>query len=226
MELPMSTTTARALAKKRVDIPAFVDSVREINRNAVRIFKLPLSGGKSVTPKYRPELRVLLVELEKTVRVLQVATGEVPSASARTQGSSAGKPAAKKDGAHAVWILDTTEAMVNKGQLVPPSQFKDLMGWAGRQAVWKAAESHRVFYLTYKAERYFPAFYCDPTYDRRHLEAVTKVLGDLPGGSKLQFFLTRKGSLGGDTPLQALAAGRVAKVKDVAAAFAEVPTEA
>ena len=46
-------------------------------------------------------------------------------------------------------------------------------------------------------------------------------LGDLPGGAKLQFFLTRKGSLGGETPLQALAAGRVAKVKDIAAAFAE-----
>ncbi|WP_382161524.1 hypothetical protein [Hydrogenophaga sp. ANAO-22] len=222
----MSTTRARTLAKKQVDISAFVDNVREVNRIAVRIFKLPMSGGKSVTPKYRPELRVLLVELEKTVKVLQAAAGEAPSASARTQASAAGKPAAKKDGASAAWVLDTTETMVNKGQLVPPTEFKDLMGWASRQAVWKAAESHRVFYLTYKAERYFPAFYCDPTYDRRHLEAVTKVLGDLPGGAKLQFFLTRKGSLGGDTPLQALAAGRVAKVKDVAAAFAEVPAEA
>lgn len=222
----MSSTTARTLAKKQVDISAFVDKVREVNRNAARIFKLPLSGGKSVTPKYRSELRVLLVELEKTVKVLQVSAGRVPSASARTQASTAGKAAAKKDGAHAAWVLDTTEAMVDTGQLVPPTEFKDLMGWASRQAVWKAAESHRVFYLTYNAERYFPTFYCDPTYDRRHLEAVTKVLGDLPGGSKLQFFLTCKGSLGGDTPLQALASGRVAKVKDVAAAFAEVPTEA
>lgn len=221
----MSTTTARTLAKKQVDISAFVDNVREVNKNATRIFKLPLSGGKSVTPKYRPELRVLLVELEKTVKLLQAATGEVPSASARTQASAAGTPAAKKNGAHSAWVLDTTEAMVNMGQLVPPTEFKDLMGWASRQAVWKAAESHRVFYLTYKAERYFPTFYCDPTYDRRHLEAVTRVLGNLPGGSKLQFFLRRKGSLGGDTPLQALAAGRVANVKDVAAAFAEVPAE-
>ena len=52
---------------------------------------------------------------------------------------------------------------------------------------------------------------------------VTKLLGDLPGSSKLQFFLTLKGSLGGDTPLQAMAAGRVAKVKDVAADFADIP---
>lgn len=77
--------------------------------------------------------------------------------------------------------------------------------------------------LEYKAQRYFPTFYADPAYDRRHLEEVTKILGDLPGGSKLQFFLTRKGSLGGVTPLQALADGRFCKVKDIAAAFAEVP---
>ncbi len=222
----MSTTTARTRAKKPTDISAFVDNVREVNKDAVRILKLPLSSHNSATPKYRPELKLLLVELEKTVRVLQLATGKVPSVSGRGQASSAVKPAARKVDAPAAWALDTTEAMVKKGQLVPPTEFQGLMGWASRQAVWKAAESHRVFYLTYKAERYFPAFYSDPGYDRKHLEAVTKVLGDLPGGSKLQFFLSRKGSLGGDTPLQALAAGRVAKVKDVAAAFAEAPTEA
>lgn len=94
------------------------------------------------------------------------------------------------------------------------------MGWSTRQAVWHAVSCHRVFYLTYDSVRWYPAFYGDPAYDRKHLVAVTKVLGALPGGAKLQFFLTRKGSLGGVTPLQALTAGRLAKVKDVAAAFA------
>lgn len=222
----MSTTTARTLAKKKVDIPAFVDNIREFNKKAVRIVNAPLGGSKSVKLYLRQELADVLDELEETVKVLRVAAVGAPSASGRTQASAAGKPAAKQDGVPAALVLDTTEAMVNKRQLVTPIEFQDLMGWATRQAVWKAAESHRVFYLSYKAERYFPTFYADPAYDRKHLEAVTKVLGDLPGGSKLQFFLTRKGSLGGDTPLQALAAGRVAKVKDVAAAFAEVPAEA
>src|SRR3546814_1124589 len=36
---------------------------------------------------------------------------------------------------------------------------------------------------------------------------VRKNCSDLPGGTKLQFFLTTKGFLGGDTPLQAQAAG-------------------
>lgn len=69
------------------------------------------------------------------------------------------------------------------------------MGWSTRQAVSKAAQSQRIFSWTHKAERYFPTFYADPAYDRKHLEVVSK----------------------------ALAAGRVAKVKDIAAAFAQEP---
>ena len=225
----MSTTTTQTLANKKVNIPAFVDNIREFNKKAVRIVRIvnaPLGGGGSVKLHLRRELADVLDELEETVKVLRVAAAGAAPASGRTQASAASKPAARQDDARAALVLDTTEAMIDKGQLLTPVEFQKLMGWATRQAVWKAAESNRVFYLTYKAERYFPAFYGDPSYDRKHLEAVTKVLGDLPGGSKLQFFLTRKGSLGGDTPLQALAAGRVAKVKDVAAAFAEVPAEA
>ena len=107
--------------------------------------------------------------------------------------------------------------------MVTALEFQPLMGWRSRQALWKAVKGQRIFYLTYKAQRYFPTLYCDPSYARRHLAAVSQLLGDLPGGAKLQFFLTRKGSLGGATPLQALADGRFSKVKAVAAAFAEDP---
>jgi|UPI0007508E8E hypothetical protein len=219
-------TTARHLPKQKVDIPAFVDNLRRFNKQAVQIVNAPLVGGTGAKHDLRKELRGALDELEETVRALRVVVIGFPSSPERVRASTAAKPAARPASASAPPVMDTTEAMVKKGQLVAPAEFQALMGWASRQAVWKAAESHRVFYLTYKAERYFPIFYGDPAYDRKHLEAVTKVLGDLPGGSKLQFFLTRKGSLGGDTPLQALAAGRFAKVKDVAAAFAEVPMEA
>jgi len=96
------------------------------------------------------------------------------------------------------------------------------MGWKSRQAVSTAVASGRVFYITYEGVRYFPYFYGDREYNRTHLGAVTKVLKDLPGGSKLQFFLNTRGSLGGINPLQALKDGRVAKVVDVASAFAEI----
>lgn len=214
-------TTARTLTKTKTDISAFVDHIREVHKEAVRIFNAPSGNDKGAKRYSRKELANVLDELEQTVKVLRVATVSAPPASSRMQASEVRKPATQE-----ALVLDNTEALINKGQLLTPVEFQNLMGWASRQAVWKAAEGNRVFYLTYKAERYFPAFYGDPSYDRKHLEAVTKVLGDLPGGSKLQFFLTRKGSLGGETPLQALAAGRVAKVKDVAAAFAEVPTGA
>jgi hypothetical protein len=70
----------------------------------------------------------------------------------------------------------------------------------------------------FQGERYFPAFYADPAYQRSQLEAVTKVLRELPGGAKLQFFLSRRGSLGGATAQQALAKGKLQNVNDVAAA--------
>jgi len=211
---------------RRGGLPAFVDHIREFNRKAVRVVNAPSvgsAGGKNVS---RQELTEALDELEKTVKALRLVTAQASPISGQTQGLEVRKPAGKRDGGGASWSLDTTATMIERGQLVTPLEFQRLMGWATRQAVWKAVDSHRVFYLDHKAERYFPTFYSDPAYDRKQLEAVTQILGELPGGSKLQFFLTRKGSLGGNTPLHALAAGRVAKVKDVAAAFAEVPTEA
>lgn len=218
--------TARRSTKEKVDIPTFVDNIRQFNRQAVQIVNTPRVGGKGAKHPWSHELRSVLDEMEANVKALRSMAREASSPLARTAEAAVTEPAPKQAGAAAPLVLDTTEAMVQKGQLVTPVEFQELMGWATRQAVWKAAESQRVFYLAYKAERYFPAFYADPAYDRKHLEAITKVLGDLPGGSKLQFFLTRKGSLGGETPLQALAAGRFAKVKDVAAAFTEVPMEA
>ncbi|MDM0030393.1 hypothetical protein [Variovorax saccharolyticus] len=120
-------------------------------------------------------------------------------------------------------VLGSNDEMIRSGQLRDSQAFQEMMGWSTRQALSKAVQSNRVFYLTHKSERYFPAFYGDSAYERSHLETVSKILGDLPGGSKLQFFLTPKRSLDGQTPLQALAAGRYSKVKDLASAFAEVP---
>ena len=110
---------------------------------------------------------------------------------------------------------------MRQGRLLSSTEFASQMNWS-RQALSKALASNRVFYVDFKGDRYVPAFYADPTYQRSQLEAVTKVLGDLPGGAKLEFFLNAKGSLGGVTPMEALAEGKLQKVKDIAAAFADV----
>jgi hypothetical protein len=123
-------------------------------------------------------------------------------------------------------VFNSTKSMLEAGHLVTAPEFQKLMQWSSRQAVSKALTSHRVFFITHKSERLFPIFFTDPSVERKHLWAVTKALGGLPGGAKLQFFLTRKGSLGGKSPLQALAEGRVVKVLEVAATFAECPAQA
>lgn len=55
----------------------------------------------------------------------------------------------------------------------------------------------------------------------KDFDEVDEVLGDLPLGSKLMFLFQAKGSLGGKTPLEALACGQVSVVKNTAAAFAD-----
>lgn len=69
--------------------------------------------------------------------------------------------------------------------------------------------------------RPFPAFYADVRFDRRHLYAVSRKMGNLTVGAKLAFFVTPKSSLGRVTPLAALAQGRRATVLIAAEGFAE-----
>jgi hypothetical protein len=215
----MSSNAARNTIRKMPFIPDLVRHARQVHQEALRMVNTPAGGVDRVkTEFFAQDVEGVVGELVVTIGVLRQVSGRSGPASERTE----------EVGSHTTAALElgSAESMIRLGQLLHPVDFQQRMGWSSRQAVWKAVQSQRVFYLLHQAERYFPAFYADPRYERKHLEAVTKVLGNLPGGSKLQFFLTRKASLGGQTPLQALATGRVAKVKDIAAAFAEAPTPA
>lgn len=91
-----------------------------------------------------------------------------------------------------------------------------------RQAVSKAVRDKRMFWVDGPAGKHlYPAFFTDPKYVRRDVEKVSQALGDLPGPSKWQFFTTGKGSLGGRTPLVALAKGDIDSVLVAAAGFRE-----
>jgi len=96
------------------------------------------------------------------------------------------------------------------------------MGWASLQTVHAARTEKSIVSMGLDRGNYFPAFFADLAYERKQLGAVTKTLGDLPGGAKMQFFLSRKGSLSGKSPLEALAAGQFEKVMHGAAAYAEI----
>lgn len=110
--------------------------------------------------------------------------------------------------------------LVQNGTLIKYSQF--LQEWGhSKQALSQALAANRVFSLDVDGEPYYPAFYVDPHNDKKKLEKVSKALGDLPGASKLQFFLNGWGSLAGKTPLEALADGQITKVLSTAQGFVE-----
>ena len=112
------------------------------------------------------------------------------------------------------------QRLVDEGQLVSPAALAEGLQFS-RQALSKALKAHRLFYVDVQGRRFFPAFFLDPRCERRQLEDVCRALGELPGASKLQFFLTRKASLQGATPLEALANGQFARVRTAAIGFAE-----
>lgn len=114
----------------------------------------------------------------------------------------------------------STKRLVGCNLLLTSAQFIESLSWT-RQALSKALAANRVFFVEWCGSRYYPSFLADPTYQRSQLEAVAKRLGELPGRSKLQFFLTPKVSLGGLTPLSALAKGQFSAVKASAGGFAE-----
>ena len=88
-------------------------------------------------------------------------------------------------------------------------------------ALERALRASRMFGCELHGREYIPHFFLDKRYDRRQMASVCKLLGGLPSGSKLQFFSTPKGSLGGQTPLDALADRRFAAVRRAAQGFAE-----
>ena len=105
-------------------------------------------------------------------------------------------------------------------ELVPSGEFIERLN-VTRQALSKAVAAQRLFFVEIGGDRYFPAFFLDLTYDRHQLEQISKALGELPGASKLQFFRGKKMSLGGLSPLTALAKGKFSEVRNAAAGFAE-----
>lgn len=110
---------------------------------------------------------------------------------------------------------------IDPSLLLEEGEFRRQMGWS-TQELQVAEARDRVFHLVVGGVLQYPAFYVHfDAHGRRQLAAVCQLLGDLPGGSKWQFFTGGKGSLGGTTPLAALREGRLRQVKATAEGFAE-----
>ena len=164
-----------------------------------------------ITLEQAPEAPARQASLLKEVEDLEHAIQQIRQRLERAVGNQktgAGKP------------HDEISTMIARGDLLDSAAFADRLGWT-RQALSKALAASRVFFVEHGRTRYFPAFYADKRFERRHLESVSKLLGDLPGGAKLQFFLNPRGSLNKATPLQALAKGQLSAVKTAAECFVQ-----
>ena len=109
---------------------------------------------------------------------------------------------------------DTTRS----DQLVGEAEF--LKCWnCSAESIAKAVADGTIFFVMKGGQKLYPSFFADLAYKRRQLAAVTKLLKDLDGFTKWQFFVTGKGSLGGLTPLAALRQGKLRQVKATATVF-------
>lgn len=106
-------------------------------------------------------------------------------------------------------------------KLIPGAEMRARLG-VSAQALSAALKAKRMFVMQGSSGEYlYPGFFTDRSYDRPVLEKVCKALGELPGAVKWDFFMSPRISLGGKTPLDALAKGKVDDVLAAANAFRE-----
>lgn len=108
--------------------------------------------------------------------------------------------------------------------LWPQRRLQEATGWTAAAVAAAVQEGRLISVMTTVAGRsspaLFPSFFADPRYDHAQLEAVTLALGTRPAPEKLFWFCRRSASLGGRTPLDALAAGDVDAVLALARSLA------
>ncbi|MBU9576676.1 hypothetical protein [Burkholderia multivorans] len=111
-------------------------------------------------------------------------------------------------------------SVVLQGKLLRGSDFCRLLGIT-EDRLRKRVASGRIFSVEFEAEPYYPAFLLSDLLDHKDFAKVVQRLGDSTGWSKWKFFTTPAESLGGLTPLWALARKRVKPVLKAAENFAQ-----
>lgn len=162
--------------------------------------------------------------LQRMVADLKALVEEETGVEPAPSGLTSARPVNTKDFMASMAIEEQAQRTqdIAAGRLIPGSEMRARLG-VSAQALSAALRSHRMFALSGPSgEYYYPAFFAETDkYDRKDLEKVSRALGSLPSGSKWHFFTTEKFSLGGKTPLELLAKGKVEEVIAAAAGFVE-----
>jgi hypothetical protein len=110
--------------------------------------------------------------------------------------------------------------LVTDGKLISSGDMQKALGFT-RQALSAAIKAGRMFTVEVDGQTYYPAFFSEGDVDRMVLEKICRVLGNMPGWMKWDFFTAARSSLGDINPLEALVKGRVADVERLAQADIE-----
>ncbi|PRF46399.1 hypothetical protein C6Q04_22500 [Burkholderia multivorans] len=110
-------------------------------------------------------------------------------------------------------------SLVLQGKLLRSSDFCQALGITEKR-LRKDVASGRIFSVEFEAEPYYPAFLLSNLFDLKKFAMVVRGLGESTGWSKWKFFTTPAESLGGLTPLWALARKELKRVLKAAEDFA------
>lgn len=114
--------------------------------------------------------------------------------------------------------IPARQRLVDEKYIVPAEELAMALG-VKPDSLQQAVAENRVFVLEVGPSKYFPAFYAHPAFRRQDLERVSRVLSNLSGWNKWQFFMRRNAGLGDLSPLEALERGRLEEVMDAAHAY-------
>ena len=193
-------------------------TLRDVTRElASKIDSLiPEHESAPATPATAPELARARAEDAMGDRVLARAARALPAALSSPESIRQGDEAMAQAARNTVI---TTAARIAKGELISSGELQRALN-VKRQALSGAVKAGRLFAIVGPSgDNYYPAYYADPSLDRRALEQVSKLLGSLPAASKHHFF-TSHSTLLQASPLEALRQGRLAEVLAAAAGFA------
>ena len=108
---------------------------------------------------------------------------------------------------------------IASGDLITPADLANRLG-VPDEDVEQAIKSGRMFAMeSPDGLKYVPAFFAAPALNKGVLAQASQIIAELPAASRYFFFTAHSTFLHGQTPLEALADGKVDKVMTAAEAF-------
>ncbi|MFL9914707.1 hypothetical protein PQR75_04685 [Paraburkholderia fungorum] len=104
-----------------------------------------------------------------------------------------------------VWqqALTSRRKMVADGELISEADFRQRLGLTQRRFSKLLADGS-VFTMAVDDVEYYPAVLAEPDQDRKRLQAICRIIVPAPPGSRLDFLVSQRGSLGNRRPLDML----------------------